>query len=128
MGARHQRFYGFCSQKARPDPEAAPVLERWPLTAPLPSPFRQLQESKHQDWSGKENQNQYKQLKHLHFPLPVALALPKEKTPSLHSGREGVSGLRPFGGALDLCPVTFDKHGAILLHRSSFVNEVELVA
>jgi hypothetical protein len=50
----------------------------------------------------------------------------QNKTPSLHRGRERVSGLRPLGGALDLCLI-FDKHEAILLHSSSFVNDIELV-
>ena len=36
-------------------------------------------------------------------------------------------GLHPFGAALDLCHVNFDKHNAILLHSSSFVNDLELV-
>ena len=35
-------------------------------------------------------------------------------------------GLRPFGDALDRS-VLFHKHGAILLHSSPFVNDVELV-
>jgi len=36
-------------------------------------------------------------------------------------------GLHPFGAALDLCHVSFDKHSAILLYSSSFVNDLELV-
>jgi hypothetical protein len=52
----------------------------------------------------------------------------QRKTPSLHRGGERVSGCRPFGAALDLCHVNFDKHMAILLHSSSFVNDVGLVA
>jgi hypothetical protein len=44
------------------------------------------------------------------------LPVPEQKTLSLHRERERVLGRRPFGGALDLCHVNFDKHRAILLY------------